>query len=388
MFNRERAFSLMDDHDLDILIAFQKENVTPISGIRSSGFVFFPRDGEATLVIPTINTCLVAENPSWITDVRCYGEYYVQEPLEFLDVSAAEKEWSRIINDPVRLRKNFLNLLTDVIIEKRMNDKNIGIDERGLDYFSLQKIRDKFPGRLIEASSILDNILAVKTDEEIRDIRTAASITEKGLDAAENVIIDGATEREIAIAYRDVMIKEKLTEDWGQKLYWGIFGCGTRSAYPQCSPSDYKIRRGDMVMLHGGCTYNNHISDICRVAVCQEASNKQRRYWKALLEGGNYSIEMVKAGIKSSDLFRLAIERIRSEGIEHYRRHHVGHNLEPQYFQIDQEDGTVLEKNMVICIETPYYEIGWGGMNCENEVIVREDGCEPITNQNRELHVT
>jgi Xaa-Pro aminopeptidase len=84
----------------------------------------------------------------------------------------------------------------------------------------------------------------------------------------------------------------------------------------------------------------------------------------------------------------LAIERIRTEGIKHYKRNHVGHNLEPQYFQIDQENCTVLEKNMVICIETPYYEIGWGGMNCENEVIVREDGCEPITNQNKELHVT
>ena len=83
MFNRERAFSLMDDFDLDVLIDFQKEKVTSISGIRSSGFVVFPRDGEATLVIPTINTCLIAENLSWITDVRGYGEYYVQEPLDF-----------------------------------------------------------------------------------------------------------------------------------------------------------------------------------------------------------------------------------------------------------------------------------------------------------------
>jgi Xaa-Pro aminopeptidase len=377
----------MDDYDLDVLIAFQKENITSISGIRSSGFVVFPRDGEVTLVIPTINTCLVAENPSWITDVRCYGEYYVQESLESIAISAPEKEWSRLVNDPVRLRKNFLNLLTDVISRKR-NDNNIGIDERGIDYLSLQKVRDKVPGRLIKASSILDDILAVKTDEEIRDIKTAASITEKGLDAAENVIIDGATEREVANAYRDVMLQEKLTEEWGQKLYWGIFGCGTRSAYPQCSPSDYKIKRGDMVMLHGGCTYNNHISDICRVAVCQEASNKQQRYWKALLAGGNSTIEMAKAGIRSSDLFCLAIDRIRTEGIEHYRRHHVGHNLEPQYFQMSKANCTVLENNMVICIETPYYEIGWGGMNCENEVIVQEDGCEPITCQNRDLCVT
>jgi len=48
---------------------------------------------------------------------------------------------------------------------------------------------------------------------------------------------------------------------------------------------------------------------------------------------------------------------------------------------------TLIEPGMVFCLETPYYELGWGGMMCEDTVIVTEDGHRRFTISDRELQV-
>lgn len=44
-----------------------------------------------------------------------------------------------------------------------------------------------------------------------------------------------------------------------------------------------------------------------------------------------------------------------------------------------------LEEGMTLCIETPYYEIGWGGVQVEDTIVVRKDGAEYLTKSSREL---
>ena len=42
---------------------------------------------------------------------------------------------------------------------------------------------------------------------------------------------------------------------------------------------------------------------------------------------------------------------------------------------------------MVLCVETPYYEVGWGGMMVEDMIVIRGDGKESLTHMPRELRV-
>ena len=42
---------------------------------------------------------------------------------------------------------------------------------------------------------------------------------------------------------------------------------------------------------------------------------------------------------------------------------------------------------MTLCLETPYYELGWGGMMVEDTVVITPDGCEPLTVSDRSLRV-
>jgi len=42
---------------------------------------------------------------------------------------------------------------------------------------------------------------------------------------------------------------------------------------------------------------------------------------------------------------------------------------------------------MVFEIETPYYELGFAGLQVEDTVVVTDDGCRLLTRSSRELRV-
>jgi len=48
-------------------------------------------------------------------------------------------------------------------------------------------------------------------------------------------------------------------------------------------------------------------------------------------------------------------------------------------------EAVALEDGMVLCVETPYYQIGWGGMMVEDMIVIRPSGNECLTHLPREL---
>lgn len=52
---------------------------------------------------------------------------------------------------------------------------------------------------------------------------------------------------------------------------------------------------------------------------------------------------------------------------------------------IGSSDAGVLAKGSTFCLETPYYEPGWGGMMVEETGLVTQDGFELFTRIERNL---
>ena len=71
-------------------------------------------------------------------------------------------------------------------------------------------------------------------------------------------------------------------------------------------------------------------------------------------------------------------------------RHHCGHGNCIEGYDlptISPNDHTILEPGIVLCVETPYYEIGMGGLQIEDVVVITDHGFEFITNMERKLFV-
>jgi len=68
--------------------------------------------------------------------------------------------------------------------------------------------------------------------------------------------------------------------------------------------------------------------------------------------------------------------------ISHYSRHHCGHGIGIELHELPNiapNDDTILEEGMIINIESPYYELGFGGMQVEDTMLVTNKGKELFT---------
>jgi Xaa-Pro dipeptidase len=109
----------------------------------------------------------------------------------------------------------------------------------------------------------------------------------------------------------------------------------------------------------------------------------------ALLDGELAQLALARAGVTAADLFHVAVDRVRKGALPHYQRHHCGHGIGADVYEFPTlnaaNQDAVLEEGMVLCVETPYYEIGWGGMMVEDMIVIRQDGNECLTHLPREL---
>jgi Xaa-Pro aminopeptidase len=172
-----------------------------------------------------------------------------------------------------------------------------------------------------------------------------------------------------------------------------VLGCvaaGPHTAFANVQPSARKIRRGDIIRFDVGGRYNHYRADIARNAVLGEPSAKLKTYHHAIRAGLLRGIEMVKPGARAADIFEAAVATVRKEGLPHYARNHVGHGIGLDgYDAPDFSPGSreVLEENMVICLETPYYELGFAGLQVEDMIRVTRDGFESLMSTGSELRV-
>ena len=89
-------------------------------------------------------------------------------------------------------------------------------------------------------------------------------------------------------------------------------------------------------------------------------------------------------------MFDRAVEVTRAAGIPHYDRHHCGHGIGIECYDLPSiaaQDTTVLKEGMVVNVETPYYELGFAGLQVEDTVVVTKDGVEYLSTYDRSLQV-
>jgi Xaa-Pro aminopeptidase len=140
-----------------------------------------------------------------------------------------------------------------------------------------------------------------------------------------------------------------------------------------------------------GCTYDGYWSDIGRTAVVGEPSDLQASRYRAILAGETAQLEVVRAGITGKELFDAAVDAVEAAGLAPYRRHHCGHGIGTSVYEPPSVSpmgaDAVLREGMVLCVETPFYQIGWGGMMVEDCFMVTAQGCQLLTSTDRHMRV-
>ncbi|UTP75846.1 aminopeptidase P family protein (plasmid) [Staphylococcus epidermidis] len=124
-------------------------------------------------------------------------------------------------------------------------------------------------------------------------------------------------------------------------------------------------------------SYKGYWSDVARIIISKHSQYKYQKEYNILHQAQREAIQKLRPGMKASEAYNLVMNYAIQNGMKHYKRNHVGHGigLEPYEMPVlSRDNDQVIEENMVLCIETPYYEYGLGALHVEDLVLIKEEG--------------
>jgi Xaa-Pro dipeptidase len=390
--NIPRLRELMERQGLDAVIATCAENVTYLSGFWAmsqwvrrgpQAYVLFPKGNEQPCIIANSGILdLVADQDIWVSEIRRYGYFQMDiDPSATLD--STDRMQKQLFESEAS--KGSVEALVTAMKEKGLTRGKIGLDEMGIIPQCMDQLRSLLPGAtFVRSFALFERVRSVKTPGEIQILRAAARATEHAIDAALAVAKEGVTEREMLREFNACLARHDAAP------VVGCIGFGTRSAMINVQPSDRKLKRGDLIRFDVGARHKHYRSDMSRGAALGEPIKKIANYYRAVEKGVLAAYDILKPGLKVSELFNHIVETVRREGIPHFKRSHVGHGIGVDGYDppnIADSTDSEFEENMVVCIETPYYELGFAGLQVEDMVRVTKDGAESLMTLNTALRI-
>ncbi len=382
-----RLTQMLDAASLDAIVATTTENLYYMTGFRSVSHALFrglelygvfTRAGTG-LVIPFIDTTGVAADEIRVDHLACYGKFFFEYADDPGEIGRKIRQWT------AAPAASAADALAVVLGDLGVLGRRVGLDEANLFPQTWRALEERLRGTtLVPGYQHLRTARMVKSPEEIARLERAAQIAEDGIAAVLAALEPGVTEREAASIYEQEVLRR------GASPFFTVITIGERAALADVYPGARALRKGDLVRFDLGCVWEGYRSDIARTAVLGQPDDKQARYYAAVLAGEQAAIAAMRPGTPVSRIFEVAMRVTRERGIPHYQRNHVGHGIGLEPYDpptINATTATPLEPGMVFCVETPYYEHGWGGVQVEDAVEITSAGVRRLTRSTQDLAI-
>ena len=272
-------------------------------------------------------------------------------------------------------------------------------------YFAYQKaLAEK---KLVDISHLIRLVRAIKSPYEIDMLRRAAEGSDQVAACVPEYLREGITELELAGKLEAEARKRGhqgivRLRYWGGESFYGHLMAGPASAVPSFlrsptggsgtspavaqGPSFRPIQRHEPVMLDYVFALNGYYSDHTRIFSIGEPADELIKAHSAMLDVQALIKKEAKPGVKSGDMYDLAIEHTLSLGYEQNflgvgeeRVRFVGHGIGTEldeYPFLASGQTLVLEENMIVALEPKLIFPDKGVVGIENTHRVTENGLE------------
>lgn len=379
LYDVGRVRAALEEAGASALLATLPQNVLYLTRFRKAGALALLRAedlGHPTLLVPAANLDFVLEDPDPSLEVISCGTFYRYFPRE--DLSEREATIRRLHERgiPEDASTVAVSLLRDVggsVVSDQVPETVPGLMEAS-------------PRIKVTADpDLFMDLRMVKTPEELERLEVAAQITEEAIAASVEVIRPGVTQAEIATAFSGVVVGR------GAGIRADNVSIDEGAALGNVNMPEDRIREGSIVRYDVGAISRGYASDIARCFSVGPPSDEHAAKYRALLSGEEAALERLRPGVRASELFEAAVTAVRREGIPYYERTHVGHGIgiAGGYDRplLALHEDTEIEPGTVLCVETPYYEVGGVGLQVEDMVVVTEEGFEFLSRSSRDLEV-
>lgn len=300
--------------------------------------------------------------------------------------------------------QNSLAFLNELISKHKL--KRIGFESNFLTYAEAENLNKSFSNEFHEfkkvkglenvkvnlspdvnfvpVDSLVESITIVKNEAEIELTKKAVEITDKTFSELLKKIKAGMTEREVSaeISY----LQKKFGADGDS--FDAIVASGERSAFPHARATDKIINKGELLKLDFGCTVNGMKSDLTRTIAIGEVNGELRKIYDIVKEAQQRALDSAKAGMTGKEVDAVARDFIKEKGYGDNFGHGLGHGLGYDIHEkpsINERCDYKLEVNNIVTIEPGIYIEGLGGVRIEDDVVIKQDGCEVLNKSTKEF---
>jgi Xaa-Pro aminopeptidase len=357
----DRVRALMAERGLDALVVRAPDNVlylTNFWGMKGYDACAFPREGEPTLI------CLEASEEdaartAWTDDVRLFKGYDDADPRP---PPARVREFAQQVS------AEYGNVGLELSLGTQAADRMVGEPTTFThDWFT------GF-GEVVDATPLLAEARAIKTEQEIERMRLANDIAAAAMEHCKLIIEPGMSEAQIAAEWEGFVHGEgtgwegKVDLALGFSLVWSGPGIKTFTA-----TTSRTVVEGEPTLFEIWVCVDGYWCDHTKNLVVGELTPVYRELAAGLLAVYDASLAELDRRI------RAGIAEIGFPGQpSHPICHGVGARAhEPPYAH--QAGGGQIREGMVIAIEPGCYIEGGGGLRVEDNFLITAEGAEKLS---------
>lgn len=275
-------------------------------------------------------------------------------------------------------------------------NKRIGVELENY-YFSAKAfltLQGELPNaEFIDATSMVNWLRAVKSDEELVFMRKAARISEKIMDGVLERVVPGMRKADlVAEIYADAI--RGLDDAWGDyPAIVPLLPSGADASAPHLTWDGRFMQEGEATFFELSGCFRRYHAPLCRTVFLGKPEQYLLEAEKALVEGLEAGLDTARAGNTAGDIARALAKPLEAAGIERGARagYPIGISYPPDWgertISIREEDNTVLKPGMTFHFMPGLWMDGWG-LEITESILIKENGpAECLCNRPRRLFV-
>ncbi len=254
---------------------------------------------------------------------------------------------------------------------------------------TLELLREVLPGmQWRDASSLLDELAAVKTEHELAGIRLSEEAALHAFHAARDAIAPGTTEAGVAATVCGSLLRSGHRSARVQVLSHVHVMSGPRAALAYRAFNLTSIRpleHGDPVTVQLEIGIDGCWAELTRTFFVGDVSEEWRRAHTACAAAQQAALAVIRDGIGAREADEAARAVMRQAGFGDAFKHGLGHGIGLQAInhgalpRLHPASNDVLRTGMVHNIEPAVYLDGKGGLRLNDNVHVQAGGNEVLS---------
>ena len=236
-----------------------------------------------------------------------------------------------------------------------------------------------------DASWVVGSLRVCKDAQEIAAMRDAVKVAQAALEATLPTIRVGMQEKEIA---GELVVQLLRHGSQPEMPFAPIVSSGPNSANPHASPSDRKLQPGDLLVVDWGAAVDGYISDLTRTFAVGKVDEEYQKIHTIVQAANAAGRAAARPGVPCANVDIAARAVIEKAGYGQYFTHRTGHGIgmephEDPYIRGDNMQ--YQEPGMTFTVEPGIYLPGRNGVRIEDNVVIKENGAECLSDMPREI---